>query len=116
MSLLPQNYRIIPAKKHVLLVALITSFIAFVGLCVLAWYLFQIYENTQIERRKELKALNMWVNLISKYPNYPEVYYNAAFYEARVGDQEKARDYLKKSLRLNPNYTPSISLQKELGN
>lgn len=112
---LPHNYRKITAAKWYLLVLVVLEGILLASLLGGVVFLFFVYSQLQAQREKDLKMLATWEHLITKYPNYPEVYYNAAFYGARVGDREKALQYVEKSLRLNPNFTPSSVLQKELG-
>lgn len=85
-----------------------------VALGITIIFLYNIYTQAHMTRIQALKSLSSWEKLFTKYPNYPEVYYNAAFYAARVGDREKAVVYIQKSLRLNPNFGPSLKLEKEL--
>ncbi len=113
-QLLPQNYRAITAKSWYLIAGIVLEAAIFIVLTVLALHLFNQYSKTQVFRTRELKALATWEHLILKFPNYPEVYYNSALYEARVGDKEKALLNLAASLKINPNYEPSIALQKQL--
>lgn len=111
---LPQNYRDITARNLYLDLILALEVVFLILLLLFLGYLLFIYKKTQTIRTYEFQQLNKWEKLILKHPNYPEVYYNAALHEARVGDTEKALLYLRRSLRLNPNFAPSVLLQKEL--
>jgi hypothetical protein len=122
-KILPQNYRKITAKsrehfeKHSgKYFKFIFGFEVFLTVVLIAsvGFLFLKYKNVQKERVGELKRLVFWEQQTVKFGNYPEAYYNAAVHAARLGDNEKALEYLDKSLEINPHYEPAKNLRDKL--
>ena len=120
---LPQNYRRITAKisKHLkkhaqkyLVSALILEVILFVFLASFCTYLYLAYKQKQAKRVGELKRLVFWEEQSVKFPNYPEAYYNSAVHAFRLGDREKAAEYINKSLEVNPDFEPARKLRNEV--
>lgn len=62
------------------------------------------------------KTLNYWEDVVRKHPNFPDGFYNAAVYAAKVRETEKALIYLDKAIRLDPTFTKAMELKKRLGN
>ncbi|MFI5265149.1 MAG: hypothetical protein ACHQT7_00175 [Candidatus Levyibacteriota bacterium] len=122
-KVLPQNYRGIPArfKSHILknrraytLSLLALEAILFLSFLVTSFFLLSKYLLFEEKRASALKELVFWEKEITKYPTYPEVYYNAALYAETVGDRERALEYVNKSLLLNPTFEASKNLQRSL--
>jgi tetratricopeptide (TPR) repeat protein len=122
-KILPQNYRRITAeiKKHAskhsgryTISILVLESLLFIVLASLCAHLFLFYKNLQTERVEELKKLLYWEKQAVKFPNYPEAYYNSALHALKLGDNEKATEYIKKSLELNQDYELSRNLKSEV--
>lgn len=122
-KVLPHNYRGISAKfkKHVLknektyfVVILILELIFLLSFLITSLFLVREYLLLKEKRTFVLQELVFWEKETTKYPTYPEVYYNAALYAQTVGDGQKAFEYVSHSLLLNPNFEASKKLQQEL--
>lgn len=123
IKVLPQNYRKITAKskehldKHsdkYLKSALVLEAILVLMLVAFCTFLFLEYKNVQKERVGELKRLVFWEKQTVKFGNYPEAYYNAAIHALKLGDNNKAIEYLNRSLEINPDFEPSKKLRGEV--
>jgi tetratricopeptide (TPR) repeat protein len=122
-KVLPQNSRVIPASlpahvsshKKAYLIALISmESIAVVTLICVIVFLFLTYTKLQQERVGEEKSLNAWEKLAVRFPNYPQVYFNAALHAQRLGDSQKALEYINKALILNPNLEGAQALRRDI--
>lgn len=51
---------------------------------------------------------------MQKFPNYPEVYYQAGFHAGELKENQKAVEYLQKALLLNPGMKKAENLMKEV--
>ena len=49
-------------------------------------------------------AINQYISLIQKYPNFPEALYDLAYLYTRTGDLTSAREYYTKATTLKPNF------------
>lgn len=84
---------------------------------------FAFWSNTfwNREQRKEqemhdLAAQKMqWESIVSAYPDYRDAYYTLAVIEYRLGDQGKAKTYVQKTLQIDPNFRPGLTLKNLLG-
>ncbi len=123
----PRIYRTITENKdfpHVLKIlkqmavifafAVIAVFILFTAVDLYKNYT----QNQQIQsqRQKLIHEVNIWKSFSDKYKNYKEVYFQIAVREFQLGDFKAARQYLQKSLFIDPNYEEALKLQKELDN
>lgn len=123
----PRIYRRIPEKSELLHILKILKQMAivFVFAAAVVFILFiaiDIYENygknqqIQSQRQKLIHEINIWKSFSDKYKNYKEVYFQIAVREFQLGDFTSARQYLQKSLFIDPNYEEALKLQKELDN
>ena len=71
-------------------------------------------QHIQTERQKLIHEINIWKSFSDKYKSYKEVYFQIAVREFQLGDFKTAKQYLKKSLFIDPNYGEALKLQKEL--
>jgi tetratricopeptide (TPR) repeat protein len=71
-------------------------------------------QQIQVERQKLIHEINIWKSFSDKYKDYKEVYFQIAVREFQLGDFRSARQYLQKSLFIDPNYEEALKLQKEL--
>jgi tetratricopeptide (TPR) repeat protein len=123
----PRIYRIITENKdfpHILktLKKMIVVFI-FTAITVFILFIaFDLYRNfsknqqIQTQRQKLIHEINIWKSFSEKYKNYKEVYFQIAVREFQLGNFKSARQYLQKTLFIDPNYEEALKLQKELGN
>jgi tetratricopeptide (TPR) repeat protein len=70
--------------------------------------------NLQSQRQKLIHERNVWESFAEKYKNYKEVYFQIAVREYQLGNFTSAKEYLRKSLFIDPNYEEALKLQKEL--
>jgi len=123
----PRIYRKIPEKSEFLYILKILKQMAvlFAFAVIFALILFtavDLYRNyaqnqqIQSQRQKLIHEINIWKSFSDKYKNYKEVYFQIAVREFQLGDFTSARQYLQKSLFIDPNYEEALKLQKELGN
>ena len=113
---LPHYYRVIPAPLHSMpILTAAVCFVLFICAFICLLYIFFSYKEVQQARIQELHMLKVWENAISKHPTYPQTYYNAALHAARLGDNQKALEYINKALILNENYEPARELKKIVG-
>ncbi|MBP7832231.1 MAG: tetratricopeptide repeat protein [Candidatus Levybacteria bacterium] len=115
-SLLPHYYRLITAwvTTHILIVIIALEIVVLSIACIFLFVVYLEYTKTKIERSKQVILLETWENAIERHPTYPQAYYNAALYAARLGDSQKAVTYVEKALSLNENYEPAKQLKKLL--
>lgn len=116
MSLLPHYYRLITAwiRTHKLIVTIVLESLILSVSCMFLLAVYFDYQETKMERAKQVTQLETWEKAIKKHPTYPQAYYNAALYAARLGDSQKALIYIEKALSLNENYEPAKQLKKLL--
>jgi len=58
------------------------------------------------------KLINYWEEILKKYPNYRDGYLQLAYLYYKVYKDNKAKENLAKALELDPNFEPSIKLEK----
>ncbi|MCL6096909.1 MAG: hypothetical protein M1444_04515 [Patescibacteria group bacterium] len=123
----PRIYRKIPEKSEILHILRILKKMAiiFVFAALALFILFtavDLYKNylqnqqIQAQRQKLIHEINIWKSFSDKYKNYKEVYFQIAVREFQLGDFKAAKEYLQKSLFIDPNYEEALKLQKELNN
>lgn len=61
-----------------------------------------------------VRDFEYWEGVISEHPNVPDGYYNAAIYAGMLGDKEKAMEYVKKALFLDPDFSEAKELEVKL--
>lgn len=95
-------------------IMLLSLFFLFFILSSLLFYLASNYITLKKERERELASLASWENLMQKFPNYPEVYYQAGLHAGKLKENQKAEEYLQKAISLNPGMKKVDDLIKEL--
>lgn len=76
----------------------------------------------RVEERKRIQAERVaverqvayWQDVVEKYQNYRDGYIQLAALEHQLGNNEKAKEYIKKALDLDPNFEPAQELQQLL--
>lgn len=81
------------------------------------WYASALYSTNKSMKQQKLKEqrnLLYWEQVIAKHPNYPDAFYNAAYYAARLSQKEKAIEYVQKALYFDPNFRLAEDLKGEI--
>lgn len=79
---------------------------------------FNIYNNLKIrrqilgEKQKVLSDIVYWENVITKYSNYRDGYFNLALLYYRLKDFQKSKENLDEVFRLDPNFKEGRELEK----
>lgn len=68
------------------------------------------------EKIKVLNELVFWQKEIGERPNYRDAYFKLALLNYQLKDFDKANEYLKKTLSLDPNFEKGRELEKLLSN
>lgn len=73
-----------------------------------------------VRQRREflLDELTKWERVATIHPNYPDAYFEAAYFAYAVRDTKKALNYVSKALILDPGFNAAQKLKKliERGN
>lgn len=95
-------------------VALLVFFLIIIGVSVWQGILtgekLLFLKNVVEERVKLSQDLKLWESIMAKYPGYRDAYFQAAVLAYRLGDTKKEKEYLGKTLQIDPNYQPAKSL------
>lgn len=126
----PRNYRSITEKfskfkkkNSKLLKNLKFEVIVFVyaaTILLIFFLIFDLFSNMQkqkevkFQREKIESEITLWENIASKFTNYKEAYYRLAVLEYELGNIDKAKLYLNKSLYIDPNLDKARNFQKIL--
>jgi len=97
--------------SNVILLSLLFLFFVFASLL---FYLLSNYLILKREREKELASLVSLEKLMQKFPNYPQVYYQAALHAGKLKDNQRAEEYVQRALLLNPGMKEAERLREEL--
>jgi tetratricopeptide (TPR) repeat protein len=108
-------------KKFLLILSGIVVFatilILTVGIIIFSFKFYKNYVSYQklSEKRKNLQLqINFWQSVWQKYPGFKDAYFQAAVLEYQLSDLQKAQDYNKKALLLDPNFENAIKLEDVL--
>ncbi len=71
--------------------------------------------KTSTDREKIAIEINRWKKNLEKYPDYRDGYYKLASLEYKLGNIEESKKYIKKALRLDPNFKEGQVLGAEVG-
>jgi tetratricopeptide (TPR) repeat protein len=76
-----------------------------------------LHQLTEInaERQKIEGEVAYWQRIVTERPNYRDAYFKLALLEYQLGNKTKTKEYIEKTLELDPNYTPALDFRKELG-
>lgn len=66
------------------------------------------------ERIKIAKEIEYWEKTIEKYKDFRDAYFQLAVLNYRLGNFEKAKDYLRRVFELDPNFKEGRDLEKLL--
>lgn len=87
------------------------------SILILAFNLFtnlQRQKEINFQREKIQSEIKLWQDVADKFKNYKEAYYQLAVLEYELGEIEKAKFYISKSLYLDPNFDKAKELKKIL--
>lgn len=126
----PRNYRIITERfkklgkqnakllERLKIEALVFIYVVTIFfILILAFNLFiniQKQNEINFQREKIQSEIRLWQDIADKFKNYKEAYYQLAVLEYELGDIEKAKFYISKSLYLDPNFDKAIELKRIL--
>lgn len=126
----PKNYRTITeklkvfGKKNSKLVfklktegLVILYVITIFSILFLSFDLFANIQKTReitFQKEKIQAEISLWENVASKFKNSREAYYKLAVLNYELGDIDKAKFYLSKSLYIDPNFDKARDLKKIL--
>lgn len=97
---------------------LVFAFLALIVLSLIT--IFDLLSNVQKEREqtfqreKLISELKTWESIAQEFPNFKDAYYELAVISYKLGDFEKAREYIKKALFLDPNSGKARELEELL--
>ncbi len=58
------------------------------------------------------KLIVFWENIVAEKPDYRDAYLQLAVLNYKIWQNEKAEEYLKKALIIDPNFEPTLKLKK----
>jgi len=117
----PRIYRFFTDKKlqkALKFQAIVISFALLVAL-ILTFGL-DLFQNIQKQKEQNFQRevltseLKTWESIAQEFPNFKDAYYQLAVLSYRLGDFEKAKEYVKKALFLDPNFDKAKELEKLL--
>lgn len=103
-------------KKHFvyLFIAVFVLFIAFMAIDIKQKLVMS--NSMQLERKQVLEDIKKWESVVNKYKDYRDGYLELAGLEYRLGNMNKAKEYLNKVLTIDPNSKQGRELEKILNN
>ncbi|PIT89289.1 MAG: hypothetical protein COU27_01130 [Candidatus Levybacteria bacterium CG10_big_fil_rev_8_21_14_0_10_36_7] len=75
---------------------------------------YQVYLNVASQHFEHARKLEYWEEVVTSHPNYPDGYYNAAYFAARLGRKHLALKYVESSLYLDANFSEAKELKSEI--
>ena len=55
-----------------------------------------------------------WENVVKSRPDYPDAYYQAAWYSYMLGEKQRAYEFLNHALSLDPSFKKAQELKNKL--
>lgn len=71
-------------------------------------------QKLEQERLKITAEIEYWQQVIGKYKNYRDAYFQLAVLEYKIGEKELSKQYLQKVFELDPNFEVARNLEKLL--
>lgn len=65
-------------------------------------------------KSKILSQIQVWQEIVGKYKDYRDGYLTLSILEYKLGNNDKARFYLQKTLSIDPNFEKARELEKIL--
>lgn len=66
------------------------------------------------ERQQIMGEIAYWSDVVEKHNDYRDGYFKLALLEYRLGNREKAREYIDKTLFIDPNYKDARAFQQRV--
>lgn len=75
-----------------------------------------LLENQKLNKERQVlqDQIQFWQAVSDKFPGYRDAYFQIALLEYRLKDFNKSKDYLNKTLDLDPNFKEGRELEKLL--
>lgn len=99
-----------PFKQYLLLTLVICSVFL---LLILARMQSLNLEAIKARVEAEKQAL-YWEDIIKKHSDYPDAYYQAAWYSYTLGKKQKAYEFVNQAIALDPGFKKAIELKEKL--
>lgn len=99
---------------------LISLMISLVILTLIVSFGVDFYRNLQnrrdldLNREKIAAEISYWQQVVGKYNNYRDGYFQLSVLEYKIGEKDQSRLYLQKVLELDPNFEAARNLEKLL--
>lgn len=76
----------------------------------------RLQQKKELDNKKSeiLSQIQVWQEIADKYKDYRDGYLTLSILEYRLGDNDKARLYLKQALSIDPNFEKARDLEKIL--
>lgn len=68
----------------------------------------------ELEKKELVSQIELWQSIGQRYSNFRDAFFRLAILEYRIGDFDKAKYYLEKTLVLDPNLKEAEELEKIL--
>lgn len=95
----------------------LVTFILVAMLLVVGMYLYRdikVQQKTEKERKEIISKIKYWQEVIDKYNDYRDAYFQLAVLEYRLKNFDKAKSYVNKSLSIDPNFEKGRELEQIL--
>jgi len=122
----PRIYRFIteaPVFKHLGRLQkkfILAGFLSLLFISAIIYVFFDLYRNLAYKERLEkerdliINQIKKWHSVAEKHKGYRDAYFQIALLEYRLGNFDKSREYLTKTLLLDPNYKEGKELESLL--
>ena len=94
-------------RKWKIATALIGSILMLILLTFSVFDLYSSYQDKlklESERNKIIQEIEYWQDVVNKYKDYRDAYFQLAILEYRLKDFNKSKFYLDRALELDPNF------------
>lgn len=75
----------------------------------------KILEKIKNEPQKIKNEISFWEKIIAEKPDYRDAYLQLAILNYQIYENEKAQEFIKKALALDPNFAPTRELERLFG-
>ncbi|MEK7559043.1 MAG: tetratricopeptide repeat protein [Patescibacteria group bacterium] len=109
-------FKVIHKHRRLLLISFVSLliFLAIVTVSIDAYVNYQDNKRFTQERIKIESEIKLWQSAIERFPNYRDAYFKLAALNYQLRKFDKAREYLDKALKLDPNFKEGRELEKKL--
>ncbi len=118
----PRFYRFFTERLQIrrrwpLYVVGVVSLALFIAVCVMGGqvYAHALEKQTLVQTEKKLQQeVLYWQGIVEKYPDYRDGYFILARLQYQLKNFSKAKEYLQKSLMIDPNFEQGRAFEKML--